>query len=186
MLAKEMFKQSLPLLLLCGIGAMFTGIILAYMSHLFETIPGLIIIVPGVIALRGNISTAFGSRLGSAYHLGIITEKNMWNDELKQNIIGSLLLSIIVSAILGILAYVTSIYFFKIYPPALLLIGSVLIAGILSGIILTFLTVFIIYLVFKQGYDPDNITGPALSTVGDIITMVCLLLSAGFMEVILL
>ena len=81
MLAKEMFKQSLPLLLLCGIGAMFTGNILMYMSYLFEIIPGLIIVVPGVIALRGNISTAFGSRLGSAYHLGIISEKNIvyWN-----------------------------------------------------------------------------------------------------------
>jgi mgtE-like transporter len=185
MLAKEMFKQSLPLLLLCGIGAMFTGNILTYMSYLFKTIPGLIIIVPGVIALRGNISTAFGSRLGSAYHLGIISEKDMWNNELKQNIIGSLLLSIIVSAILGILAYLTSIYFFMIYPPPLLLIGSVLIAGIISGIILSLLTVGIIFLVFKRGYDPDNITGPALSTVGDIITMFCLFLSAGFMEMIL-
>ena len=185
MLAKEMFKQSLPLLLLCGIGALFTGNLLTFMSYLFETIPGLIIIVPGVIALRGNISTAFGSRLGSAYHLGIITKEDMWNDELKQNIIGSLLLSIIVSAILGTLAYITRIYFFKVYPPPLVLIGSVLIAGIISGIILTFLTVGIIYLVFKQGYDPDNITGPALSTVGDIITMICLFLSAGFMEAIL-
>lgn len=185
MLTKEMFKQSLPLLLLCGIGAMFTGNILTYMSYLFEIIPGLIIVVPGVIALRGNISTAFGSRLGSAYHLGIISEKNMWNDELKQNIYGSLLLSVIVSAILGIMAYLTSIFFFRIYPSPLLLIGSVLIAGVIAGIILTLLTVVIIFLVFKRGYDPDNITGPALSTVGDIITMICLFLSAGFMEMIL-
>jgi len=70
MFAKDLFKQSLPLLILCGIGGLFTGNILAIMSPLFQSIPGLFIIVPGVIALRGNISTAFGSRLGSAYHLG--------------------------------------------------------------------------------------------------------------------
>jgi len=185
MIAKEMFKQSLPLLLLCGIGGMFTGNILIFMSYLFETIPGLIIIVPGVIALRGNISTAFGSRLGSAYHLGVISRENMWNDELKQNIIGSIVLSILVSAILGLIAYITSIYIFKVYPSPIILIGSVLLAGIISGFILTFLTVGIIYLVFKRGYDPDNITGPALSTVGDIITMLSLFFSAGLMGAIL-
>jgi len=185
MIAKEMFKQSLPLLILCGIGGMFTGNILIFMSYLFETIPGLIIIVPGVIALRGNISTAFGSRLGSAYHLGVISRENMWNDELKQNIIGSIVLSILVSAILGLIAYITSIYIFKVYPSPIILIGSVLLAGIISGFILTFLTVGIIYLVFKRGYDPDNITGPALSTVGDIITMLSLFFSAGLMGAIL-
>ncbi|OYT30098.1 divalent cation transporter [Thermoplasmatales archaeon ex4572_165] len=185
MIAKEMFKQSLPLLILCGIGGLFTGNILILMAHLFETIPGLIIIIPGVIALRGNISTAFGSRIGSAYHLGVISKDDMWNDELKQNIIGSIVLSILVSAILGLLAYITSIYLFNVYPQPLLLIGSVLLAGIISGFILTFLTVGIIYLVFKRGYDPDNITGPALSTVGDIITMLSLFISAGLMGAIL-
>jgi cation transporter-like permease len=61
----------------------------------------------------------------------------------------------------------------------------VLIAGIISGIILTLLTISIIYLVFKRGYDPDNITGPALATFGDIITMLCIFGSAVFVEVIL-
>jgi len=182
MLAKDLFKQSLPLLLLCGIGGMFTGNILAFMTPLFHSIPGLLIIVPGLIALRGNIGTAFGSRLGSAYHLGIISEENMWNDTLKQNIIGSVLLSILLSGILGFLAYSTSIILFKVYPSPIILIGSVLLAGIISGIILTFLTVGIIFLVFKRGYDPDNITGPALSTVGDIITVLTLFICAGLME----
>ena len=51
-------------------------------------------------------------------------------------------------------------------------------AGTVSGIVLTFLTVFIIYLVFRQGYDPDNITGPALATFGDIVTMLAIFGSA--------
>jgi len=185
MIAKEMFKQSLPLLVLCGIGGLFAGNILAMMTPLFQSIPGLFIIAPGVIALRGNISTAFGSRLGSAYHLGIISKDDMWNDVLKQNILGSIMLSIMVSAILGIFAYLASIMLFDVYPNPWILISSVLLAGIISGLVLTFLTVGIIYLVFKQGYDPDNITGPALSTVGDIITIIALLISAGLMGAML-
>ena len=43
----------------------------------------------------------------------------------------------------------------------------------------------IIYLVFKRGYDPDNITGPALATFGDMVTMLCIFGSAVLVEGIL-
>jgi mgtE-like transporter len=184
MFAKEMVKQSLPLLLFCGLGGIVAGSTLSVMSGLLRTIPGLIVVVPAIIALRGNISMAFGSRLGSAYHLGIIDAENMWNEELKQNIVGSLLLSFLMSVLIGILAYVTSLMF-RVYPDPLKMILIVVIAGSISALVLTFLTIMIIYLVFKRGYDPDNITGPALSTFGDVITMMCIFGGALFVEAIL-
>jgi mgtE-like transporter len=184
MYAKEMVKQSLPLIVLCGLGAIVTGSTLSIMKDLLREIPGLIVVVPAIIALRGNISTAFGSRLGSAYHLGIIDADNLWNFELKQNILGSLILSFFVSAIIGFLAYVTS-FILNVYPDPIKLISIVLLAGIISAVILILLTILIIYLVFKRGYDPDNITGPTLATFGDIVTMLCLFGSAFLLEAIL-
>jgi mgtE-like transporter len=177
MFAKEVVKQSLPLLIICGLGGIITGNFLGAMIELFKEIPGLLVVIPAVIALRGNINTTLGSRLGSAYHLGIIDAENMWNNELKQNILGSLILSFLISLIIGILAYISSI-FLQIYPNPLVIISIVILAGGLSGIILAFLTVIIIYIVFKRGYDPDNITGPALATFGDIITILCIFFSA--------
>ena len=177
MFAKELLKQSLPLLVVCGLGGIITGNTLGLMVDILEKIPGLIVVIPAVIALRGNISTAFGSRLGSAYHLGIINADNMWNNELKQNVIGTLMLSFIMSFIIGLLAYVTS-WFFGVQPNGLQLIFIVVLAGGISGVILTLLTIGIIYLVFKRGFDPDNVTGPALATFGDVITMLCVFGSA--------
>ena len=185
MLAKTMLKQSLPLLILCGLGGIIAGNTLGLMRDLFISIPGLIVVIPGIIALRGNISTAFGSRIGSAYHLGVIHEDDFWNDALLQNVIGSILLSIFVSAIIGVLAYLTTFFFFHLTPDPIELISIVLIAGITSGLVLTALTIGIIYIVFKRGYDPDNITGPALATVGDIITMLCIFGSALLVEAFL-
>jgi len=177
MLAKEMVKQSLPLLVFCGLGGILAGSTLGIMTELLEQIPGLIVVIPAIIAMRGNISTAFGSRLGSAYHLGIIDADNMWNAELRENIIGSLFLSFIISILIGILAYFSSILL-GVTPNFPMLVTIVIIAGITSAIILTIMTVIIIYLVFKRGYDPDNITGPALATFGDIVTMLCIFGSA--------
>ena len=88
------------------------------------------------------------------------------------------------SFIIGFLAYVTSLLL-GIYPDPVKLIIIVVLAGGLSGIILTLLTILIIYLVFKRGYDPDNITGPALATFGDIVTMLCIFWSAIFVGGIL-
>lgn len=187
MFVKNLVKQSLPLLMLCGLGAIAAGSILSIMNssnpdeNLFLRIPGLIIVIPAVIAMRGNISTAFGSRLGSAYHLGIIDTDNLWNEELKQNIMGSLILSCFMSSLIGILAYIIS-FFIGVSPNLLMIISIVIIAGVSSGLILSFLTVGIIYLVFRRGYDPDNITGPALATFGDIITILCIFGSALLME----
>ena len=188
MYAREIVKQSLPLIVMCGLGAIVAGSTLGLMTGLFESIPGLIVVIPAIIAMRGNISTALGSRIGSAYHLGVIDADNLWNDELKQNIIGSFVLSFLVSIIIGILAFITTILFFKfsidVKILAVKLVSIVIIAGVISGLILTLLTIGIIYLVFKRGYDPDNITGPALATFGDMITMVCIFGSAVLLEVI--
>ncbi|MEF8879040.1 MAG: magnesium transporter [Candidatus Thermoplasmatota archaeon] len=182
MLVKDMLKQSLPLLLLCGLGGIIAGNTLGLMRSLFESIPGLIVVVPGIIALRGSISTAFGSRLGSAYHLGVIDADNLWNEELKQNILGSFFLSIFMSLVIGVLAYFSS-FLLGVQPDVLKLMTVVMLAGVLSALILTSLTVSIVYLVFKRGLDPDNITGPALTTFGDIVTMVCIFGSGLLVEV---
>lgn len=184
MYAKGMVKQSLPLIVFCGLGAIVAGSTLGVMVDILREIPGLIVVIPAIIAMRGNISTAFGSRLGSAYHLGVIDADNLWNEELKQNIIGSFVLSFFVAIIIGILAYLTSIIL-HVYPNPAKLISIVLLAGIISGLILNMMAIGIIYLVFKRGYDPDNITGPALATFGDIITMVCIFGSAIIVEAIL-
>jgi mgtE-like transporter len=184
MYAKEMVKQSLPLLIFCGLGGIVAGSTLSGMIDIFEKIPGLIVVIPAIIALRGNISTALGSRLGSAYHLGVIDAENLWNAELKQNIIGSLTLSFLVSIIIGVLAYVTSLSL-GVQPDPIKIIAIVLLAGIISAVILTLLTIGIIFVAFKRGYDPDNITGPALATFGDIVTMLCIFGSAILLEGIL-
>ena len=184
MYAKEMVKQSLPLLIFCGVGGIVAGSTLGVMTDILQSIPGLIVVIPAIIALRGNISTALGSRLGSAYHLGIIDAGNMWNEELRQNIIGSLVLSFLLSLIIGVLAYVSSLLL-NVQPDPVKLIAIVLLAGVISAVILTLLTVIIVYLVFRRGYDPDNITGPALATFGDIVTMFCIFSSAVLVEVIL-
>ena len=171
---KNLIKQSLPLLILLGIAEMFTGGVLISMASMFENTPGLIVIVPAIIGLRGNINGALGSRLGSAAHLGLIDVKKVFNKETKENVKASVVTSVGTALLLGFLGWLTSAAL-GYNTNALILITVTLIAGTLAGLILAVATVGIVIVAFKRGLDPDNITGPFLATFGDVVTVFCLL-----------
>jgi mgtE-like transporter len=164
-------KQSLPLLVLMGIGEVFAGTLFGHSTDALDMLPGLIVLVPALIGLRGNINTTLGSRLGSAAHMGLISSKSFWNDEMKENVKASLVLSVVMSLVAGLLAYGTTMALGK---SSLKIIVIAVIAGSLAGVILAFITIAIILYAFRRGLDPDNVTGPSLSTFGDLITLGCI------------
>ncbi|UCE73277.1 MAG: magnesium transporter [Methanomassiliicoccales archaeon] len=174
MKVSAVLKQSLPLLLLCGIGEVAAGALFGHSADTLDLLPGLIVLVPALIGLRGNINTTLGSRLGSAAHMGLISSKNFLNDEMKENFKASIMLSVAMSFLAGLLAYLTSIAVGKSSVSMLIIIAIAVLAGSIAGIILAFITMGIILFAFKRGLDPDNVTGPSLATVGDLITLACI------------
>ncbi len=168
---RQLLKQSLPMLLLCGLGEIYAGTILSQMSGVLEILPGLIILVPALIGMKGNIDTTLGSRLGSAIHMGIIGDGKLFSDEMRENIRAALVLSLSVSFIAGLLA--GAMVGLMTYNAFKLVLIAVL-AGTISGSVLVLLTVGIVMVTARRGLDPDNITGPALATIGDLITLVVL------------
>ncbi|MEE9151885.1 MAG: magnesium transporter [Thermoplasmata archaeon] len=168
-------RQSLPLLLLCGVGEVFAGTLFGHSTDALEMLPGLIVLIPALIGLRGNINTTLGSRLGSAAHMGLISSKDFWNDEMKENFKASLMLSVIMSFIAGLLAVLTTWAIGNSSLNIMLkIIAIAIIAGSMAGLILAFITIAIILTAFRRGLDPDNVTGPSLSTFGDLITLGCI------------
>jgi mgtE-like transporter len=168
-------RQSLPLLILCGIGEVFAGTLFGHSAEALKLVPGLIILVPALIGLRGNINSTMGSRLGSAAHMGLISSGDFWNDEMKENFKASLILSVVMSFVAGLLALV--VIYASVESSASLLLKIVVIAvlaGSIAGIVLAFITIAIIMYAFKRGLDPDNVIGPSLATFGDVITLICI------------
>jgi len=174
MKVQSVLRQSLPLLLLCGIGEVFAGALFGKSTHTLHLLPGLIVLIPALIGLRGNINTTLGSRLGSAAHMGLISSKDFWNDEMKENIKASLILSVVMSFLAGLLAYGTTIAIGKSSVGMLKIVVIAVLAGTIAGVILAFMTLSIILYAFRRGLDPDNITGPYLATFGDMITLICI------------
>ncbi|MGP8337471.1 MAG: magnesium transporter [Methanosarcinaceae archaeon] len=170
-------REALPFEIIATMGGVVAGVLFYGMTKELYLIPGLIVIAPAVLGMRGNISCTLGSRLGTAIHMGLITRIDN-NPELINNVSGSLLLSFILSIVLGVLGHYVTIALGLDSAGALVLTLIAVIAGVTSGIILSLVAVLLALGMFRFGFDPDNVVTPAIATIGDIISMFMLMIAA--------
>jgi len=171
-------REALPFELVATVGGVIAGLIFSGMTSELEMIPGLIVIYPGVLGLRGNISSTLGSRLGSAIHMGLITDIDRNNPELTNNINGSLLLGFFMAVLLGLLGHFVTLALGFESAGAFKLILISVIAALTSGIILSAVAVLLAIGMFRFGFDPDNVVTPSIATIGDIVSMFMLFVAA--------
>src|SRR5437870_12003839 len=81
-------------LLVSSAGDLLAGLTLGAITHTLETLPGLLVLVPAAIGMRGNIFGALGSRFGTAIHTGTFTLSRRRDTVVGQNIIASLSLTL--------------------------------------------------------------------------------------------
>ena len=173
----SVLKESLIALSICAVGDLCAGIILGNMEFFLQTYPGLMVIIPGAIGMRGNIFGSFGSRLSTHLHIGTISPEFKRSDLLDENITASIILTMVLSVLLGVIAKVICMIFgfesISIYDFVLISF----IAGLISTIIMLPITMFISLKSFEGGWDPDNITTPFIAAIGDFFTLPAIILS---------
>ncbi|MEM2192297.1 MAG: magnesium transporter [Candidatus Hadarchaeales archaeon] len=174
---KRIVTQGLMVLIPCAMIEIFAGNTLEAMKEeLTLTIPALIIMIPPLLDLRGNIGGALASRLGTALHIGAIESKNYFSKEMTANILSAVILSILASATIGIISSLLGAVLGRSVN-VLLLLFIAIVSSFLSGLILTFMTVFVSILSYKHGWDPDNVVAPLIATAGDYLTIVCIFIT---------
>jgi mgtE-like transporter len=174
---KSIIKEGLIALLICAIGDLCAGIILGRMTFFLETFPGLLVIVPGAIGMRGNIFGSFASRLSTNLHIGLISPEFEFSEQLNYNIYSSFVLTLVLSIFLGI---VGKIFCILLHSPSMNLIDFILIctlAGLISNLIMLPITMFVSFKSFEHGWDPDNITSPIIAAFGDLFTLPAIIAS---------
>ncbi len=172
---RSLLVQSLSVLTLCAVADFSAGSVLEGMKERFYVVPGLLTMVPPLVGLRGNIGCALGSRLGTALHLGVLRPKLSRSWELVGNALAAIFLSIVGSVtVAGISLAVRGSL--GLSSRILDLLGIALISGTMAGVLITFLTIAVALLSFRRRWDPDNVTGPVMTTLGDIITVLCIYL----------
>ena len=174
---KSIIKESFIALFICAIGDLTAGLILGKMTFFLEAFPGLLVIIPGAIGMRGNIFGSFASRLSTNLHIGILSPKFEFSEQLNYNIFSSFVLTLVLSLFLGIVAKILCILFKQ---PSISLMDFILIsviAGVISNMIMLPITMLVSFKSFEHGWDPDNITSPIIAAFGDLFTLPAIILS---------
>lgn len=174
---QKIMIEGIVVLIFCAIIEIFAGGLLETVKEeLTRTIPALIIMIPPLMDLRGNIGGALASRIGTALHTGVIDAKSYLSAEMKANVISAIVLSFLASMSIGIISSLFGATLgreINVFVLLFIATGS----GIISGVVLSFLTVLVAILSFRRGWDPDNVVAPLMATVGDYVTILTMVIT---------
>ena len=176
----HLFLIGLLALFASAIAALVAGTYLGSVSEILAFLPGLLILVPPSINMRGSISGVLASRLSSSMHLGEFEINFSKRSVLGSNSRVSLAISILTAFILGFFAYIISYSFgFTDISATDYVIISVL-SGVVSSLIVMGFAILIILLSYKKGIDLDMVGSPSVTTAADLVTIPVLVLTALF------
>jgi mgtE-like transporter len=165
-------------LLLSSGGDLLSGLTLGSITGTLERLPGLLVLVPAAIGMRGNIFGALGSRLGTAIHAGTYRLSRRADTLVGQNLVASLALSLSISLVLAVLAKAIAVGFNlqNTISVADFVVISV-IGAVLSSLVVLALTLGVANLSATRGWDLDNVAGPIVTAAGDMVTLPALFLA---------
>src|SRR5258707_79366 len=91
-------------LLISSGGDLVTGVTFATISNTLNLLPGLVVLVPAAIGMRGNVFGGLGSRLGTMIHTGTFRVSTRIDTEVGQNTSAASLSSLATAPLLAFLA----------------------------------------------------------------------------------
>jgi mgtE-like transporter len=182
----EIYRESLPVLLVALCGGLFAGLVLERLVDSVAEYPGLLVMVPVFLATRGNVYGALGGRIASGLHQGLIDPQLQRDERLRNAVLASLINGIGISILIGVITW-TALALLPGWTPAdlVVLVAIMFVAGSLTSVVMIVGLLVLIFAGFRSGYDPDNLVGPIVTTLGDIFGMLFLVFSVWLVGVVL-
>ncbi len=165
-------RQSLVALGLNSSTSLLAGAMLGSITLTFQKLPGLLVLVPAAIGLRGNIFGTFGNRISTTIHAGTFRMSTRPDSVLGQNVLAASALTLVMSALLAFLAKAVAAAFGLSGTTSILTLAVIsVIGGVLASVVVLAATLGLSAGAVRYGWDLDNVTAPLVSTLGDVLTL---------------
>ncbi len=169
-------RASLPVLLGAVVLGVFAGQLLVASRDQLIAVPVLLALIPAVNGIAGNVGSVLGARVASGLHFG-----GLWSNHargFRRDVSASIILAILTFTFLGVLASLLGpLLGVDVNVPLMQLAFTTLLAGSMLIVSMVLLVIVVGMLAHRFGWDPDTLVVPALTTAGDILGIVFLLLS---------
>ncbi len=157
---------------------LLAGLTLGALTGTLERLPGLLVLVPAAVGMRGNVFGALGSRLGTSIHTGTFRLSRRTDTLVGQNLVAAIVLSVALSLVNAFLAKLVAEAFGVADTMSVtdFVVISVL-GGLLPSFALLAIAVGMAELSVRRGWDPDNVEAPIVTAAGDVLTLPSLFLA---------
>jgi mgtE-like transporter len=175
--AVDAYREALPALSASLVGGLVAGVVLGGMRAELDAVEGLLVLVPALLATRGNVYGSLGARVATALHQGVVEPSvGLADERLRAAIAASLANGLLASgfAATAVFAVLTALGASPSLPS---LLGIALVAGLLSGVALVAVVISVVFAGYRRGYDPDTLVGPLVTTTGDVFGVLFLLIA---------
>jgi len=170
-------RQGLVALALSTLAGFVAGLTLAHITGTLEELPGLIVLIPAAVGMKGTIFGAIGARLGTANVAGLLEPTLRPGGVLQRNVYVAVVTTFSSALWLAVLSVLASAAFGE---PSISLwrLATVSIVGgaIGSGLILM-ITLALSVLSSRRGWDLDSVSTPMVTALGDMTTLPSLFLA---------
>ena len=174
--ALEAYREALPALSASLVGGLVAGVVLGGMRGELRAVPGLLVLVPALLATRGNVYGSLGARISTGLHQGLVEPRVRAGDErLRAAVAAAVANGLVASAFAAVAAVVVLTAIGTPVAPLPMLVAIAVLAGILSGVALSAVVVTAVFAGYRRGRDPDTLVGPLVTTTGDVFGVLFLL-----------
>ena len=185
--SSDVVRQSLVSLTLNSSTSLVAGAVLGSITDTFERLPGLLVLVPAAIGLRGNVFSALGNRLSTAIHLGNFRLSIRRQTLMGQNVAASLVLTLTLSLLLAVVAKTVAVALGVMNTISILDLALIsIVGGSLASLVVLVATILLAAGSVRYGWDLDNLTAPLVSTLGDVLTLPALWVASLLLDLDLL
>jgi mgtE-like transporter len=169
--------QGFVALVISSLGSLVAGVALGSITGTLERLPGLMVMVPAAIGMRGNIFGALGSRLGTAIHSGMYEPTRHRGGIVYQNIYAVAVLTLAISLLEGALAKTMTVAFGVRSISMLDFVVIAILGAVGSSVVVGAFTVALSRSAYRRGWDLDSVAGPLITAAGDMVTVPAMFLA---------
>jgi mgtE-like transporter len=174
---KRTLRQGLVALTLSTLASFVAGLTLGHITNTLTELPGLLVLIPAAVGMRGTIFGAIGARLGTSTHAGLFEVTLKRSGVLYQNIEVALITTFTSALWLAILARLATLAFGQRSISIWDFVTISVVGGGLGSVFILLFTIGLSVLSYRRGYDLDAVSTPMVTALGDMSTLPTLFLA---------
>ena len=174
---RRTLRQGLVALVLSTFAGFVAGLTLSGIGDTLRQLPGLFILIPAAVGMRGTIFGAIGARLGTTNAAGTFEVSARRDGVLYQNVYVAVVTTFASSLWLAALAKIAAAAFGTPSISLWSLVTISVVGGALGSVFILVVTVGLSVLSYRRGWDLDSVSTPMVTALGDMVTLPTLYLA---------